>query len=288
MTLVTAASAFIFLSTALFAYSVVSLARERFVRGEEEFSSQAALALEEMFLFFPSRTILALRWTCLVLFPLAGFFLTSFLPLLLRLPFLFLLAALGARCPLWFLHWAIVRRRKACDAQLVDGLTLIGSGLKAGLSLLQACELIVKEMPPPLSQELALVLRAHRMGVSLEQALTRFSERMHSDDLRLVVTAILISREVGGNLSEVFDKIASTIRERNRLKGKVDALTAQGRLQGIIVGLLPVVLGFILFLLDPDLMRPMLTTPPGWAALSAVLVLEGLGALMIKRIITIE
>ena len=179
-------------------------------------------------------------------------------------------------------------RDKAFGLQLVDALVNMGNSLKAGFSLNQALELVQREMENPMSQEIRLVTQEIRLGVSVENALQHLLERMPSQDLDLVVTAITISREIGGNLTEVFDNIADTVRERHRIGGKIDALTAQGKLQGIIISLLPIGVGVALNLINPKKMEPMFNTFLGWLMIVGILGLEALGMFVIFKIVSIE
>jgi tight adherence protein B len=180
------------------------------------------------------------------------------------------------------------KRTEKFDEQLVDGLSLIANGLKAGYSLTQALNSLANEMGAPISQEFGLVLKENRMGVPIEQALANLAQRIKSEDLDLFVTAVLTMKQVGGNLAEIFDRITDTIRERNKLYGKINALTAQGRMQGIVVGLLPLFLGFVLYKIQPDMMRPLFTDPIGWCAIGLLIVFEVIGAVLIKKIVTID
>lgn len=180
------------------------------------------------------------------------------------------------------------RRVKKFEGQLVDGLTLAANSLRAGFSLYQAFEIIARESIPPLSQDFVLLLREHKMGVPLNEAINNLGERVPSRELALAITAISIQQETGGNLSETFDQIVKTIRERGRLLGQLQALTSQGKLQGIIVGILPFLLAFILYLIDPQLMEPMFTTNLGKLLIGIVIVLEVIGALLIKKTVAIE
>jgi len=188
-----------------------------------------------------------------------------------------------------FMLWYLKKRRDDLfAAQLVDSLTTMANALRAGNSLIQALDIVVREMPPPISQEFGLVIREQRIGVSLDESLDRLAGRMKSQDLDLTVNAIKIARQVGGNLAEVFEIIAATVRERFRLEGQIKAFTAQGRMQGIVVGLLPIGLGAALYAIDPKMMAPMFETWQGWVLLGGIAVLEVIGGLIIKKIVTID
>lgn len=198
------------------------------------------------------------------------------------------LATAGWFVPRLLLVYLKRRRDALFGEQLVDALVTMANALRAGNSLIQALDVVATEMPPPISQEFGLVVREQRIGVSLDESLDRLAERMKSQDLDLVVNAVKIARQVGGNLAEIFEIIAATVRERFRLEGQIRALTAQGRMQGIVVGLLPVGLGAALYVIDPKMMAPMFETWQGWVLLGAIAVLEVIGGFIIKKIVSID
>ena len=148
-------------------------------------------------------------------------------------------------------------RLGAFNKQLPDTITLIANALRAGSSFLQAIELVVRESRPPISIEFARVIREVNLGLPFEQALENMVRRVRSDDLELMATAISIQHQVGGNLAEILDSIAYTIRERIRIKGEIRTLTAQQRLSGYVVGFLPIGLAGFLFVAAPGFMDPM-------------------------------
>ncbi len=180
------------------------------------------------------------------------------------------------------------RRDEQFGLQLVDALMSVSNSLRAGFSLQQAFELLHREMPAPLSQEMRLVCQELRLGVSMDDALLNLYRRMPFPDVDLMVTAIGIVRDVGGNLTEVFENIADTIRERHRIEGKIRALTAQGRMQAIVVCLLPVGVGAALNAIMPEMFKPMYTTPAGWVLLGGVGVMMLVGILIIRKIVRID
>ena len=199
-----------------------------------------------------------------------------------------IMAGMALPMPVVVVRLLKARRDKKFNTQLVDALFGMGNALRAGMSLPLAFEMIAREMENPMGQEMRIVVQEMRVGVTMEDALRHLAERMPSEDLDLLISAILISREVGGNLTEVFDNIAFTIRERLRLKAKVDALTAQGRLQGIVVALLPIGIGLVLNAMHPEFFRPMYTTWKGGAFLGAICLLEAIGGYFIYRIVSIK
>ena len=180
------------------------------------------------------------------------------------------------------------QRRKKFDAQLLDAIPMLAGAMKAGMSLLQAMEQVTREMGPPIRQEFAHALQENRVGKPVIQALLDMKRRIGSEDLDITVNAISIAQETGGVLSDLLVKMGETIRTRNRVRSKINTLSAQGRMQGIIMILVPWFLAAIVSMLDPGMMRPMFTTTIGQMLLVVIVVLEGLGWLVIRRIVAID
>ncbi len=204
-------------------------------------------------------------------------------------------AVVGFMLPRYWLNRRRAARLRAFNGQLADTITLIANALRAGSSFLQAVELVVRETRPPISIEFGRVIREVNLGLPFDQALENMLRRVRSDDLELMVTAISIQHQVGGNLAEILDSIAFTIRERVRIKGEIRTLTAQQRLSGYVVGFLPFGLTGILFLIAPTFMQPMFRKPPEILGLPAgviVLSIAGVamltGFMLIRRIVDIE
>jgi tight adherence protein B len=149
------------------------------------------------------------------------------------------------------------QRLRAFNNQLGDTLTLLANTLRSGYSLLQAMETVARELPSPMSVEFARVVREIGLGLTIEEALAHLLERINSDDLDLVITAINVQHEVGGNLAEILDTISHTIRERVRIKGQIQAMTATQRLSGNVVALLPIALGIFMFIFNPGYLSKM-------------------------------
>ena len=186
-------------------------------------------------------------------------------------------------------------RLNAFNKQLPDTITLIANALRAGSSFLQAIELVVRESRPPISTEFGRVIREVNLGLPFETALENMVRRVRSDDLELMATAISIQHTVGGNLAEILDSIAFTIRERIRIKGEIRTLTAQQRISGYVVGVLPIALAGFLFLAAPRFMDPMFANPPAIMGLPAgviILFFGGfmmfIGFMLIRKIVDIE
>jgi tight adherence protein B len=211
-------------------------------------------------------------------------------------PLLWLVGAfVGFMIPRFWLNRRKNGRLNAFNKQLPDTITLIANALRAGSSFLQAIELVVRESRPPISTEFARVIREVNLGLPFEQALENMVRRVKSDDLELMATAISIQHQVGGNLAEILDSIAYTIRERVRIKGEIRTLTAQQRLSGYVVGFLPIGLAGFLFIAAPGFMDPMFANPPAVLGLPAgviILVFGGImmfiGFMLIRRIVDIE
>ena len=180
------------------------------------------------------------------------------------------------------------KRREKFNQQLPEALATMSNALRAGFSISQAFDSVVEQGEPPTSEEFAILQQQLKIGMSFEDALESMSQRVGSDDLTLVTTAILISRKTGGNVTEIFDKISETIRGRMRIERKVKSLTAQGRLQGIIVSAMPVFLGVVMTLIKPKMMIPFLTSATGVLAVLGMCVLIAAGWLMIRKIIRID
>jgi tight adherence protein B len=204
-------------------------------------------------------------------------------------------AAIGFFLPRFWLGRRRTSRLNAFNKQLPDTITLIANALRAGSSFLQAIEMVVRESQPPVSTEFSRVVREINLGLAFDTALDNMVRRVRSDDLELMATAINIQHQVGGNLAEILDSIAFTIRERVRIKGEIRTLTAQQRLSGYVVGFMPIGLMGLLFVIAPGFMSPMFENPPGIAGLPAGLVVLGVGGVfmlvgfvLIRRIVAIE
>ena len=193
----------------------------------------------------------------------------------------------------YFLPRALVmylryKRLATIDDQLVDALLLMSNALKAGLSLQQAMELVVREMKPPISDEIGRVVKEIHLGMLTDDALRHLRQRVPLEDMRLAVDSILILRETGGNLSETFEVISKTIVERKKVQGKIKTLTAQGMAQGVLICMMPPGLILLFSLMDENYMKPMFNTPIGWAMLSVVFLLDAVGLYMMFKLVQVD
>lgn len=182
----------------------------------------------------------------------------------------------------------ITTRRKKLESQLIDVLSLVASGLRAGFGFIQALENAAKQSAPPLSDEIRRTLRDIAVGASVEQALQALNERVASPDFDIVITAVLIQRQVGGNLAEILDNVAETMRERDRIRGEIRTLTSQQRMTGYVIGGIPVGLLAIFSVISPDYTSLLFTDPLGQMMLIGAAVMEVIGFLVIRQIVDIE
>lgn len=199
------------------------------------------------------------------------------------------LAALGVAMAEWaYILLRIDRREASFTNQLGDCLMMVANAMRAGFSFLQAMDLISKEMEPPMSDEFKHVMRDISLGASVERALDDMDKRVNSPDFSLVVTAVLIQQQVGGDLAHILDTISETIQDRIRMRREVRTLTAQGRMSGWVLAALPIVTGLLISSISPGYMDPLLSNRLGHMAIAAAVVLEIIGFIVIQRIVNID
>jgi tight adherence protein B len=184
--------------------------------------------------------------------------------------------------------WMRRKRLRTFEEQLPDALMMLAGGMRAGVGLTSAIQQLVSEAQPPISQEFSLLLREQRMGVTLEQALSNLNRRVPTQTTVLVVSAMRVATETGGGLSDTLERTAHTIRSRLQMESKIGALTAQGKLQAWVVGLLPLALMAILNRMEPEAMGMMWHTRLGWGTLAVIAFLEFMGVWIIRKIIAID
>jgi tight adherence protein B len=190
--------------------------------------------------------------------------------------------------PRLYIRWLKKRRFDQFEKQLPDALLMVSGAMRAGASLTVAMESMVKEQRPPLSQEFDLLLREQRVGVDFDTALKNMEKRLPIQDFIMVVSGMRISREVGGNLADILETLADTLRMKHQMEGKIKALTAQGKMQGLVMTSLPLFLMFILTHMEPEAMAPLYNTLVGWATLSVIAVMEVIGYVAIQKIVSID
>lgn len=278
----------VFAAVGIAFYFVYVPAQEAMKRNVFRQKGHVAHELEEMFIFISVDGLQKLKWSLSVVVAGVALLLTWEA----RPPAPILAAVVFGAAAYWgpeiFIIFLRRRRRAEFSEQLVDGLVLMSNGLRSGFTLQQAIDMLIEEMPAPMSQEFELVRREYKVGVDLDVALRNCVARTKDEDLDLVVTAVQITRQLGGNLAEVFDRIVAMVRERKILHGKADALTSEGKMQAMVVGLLPYGFLFAMIKVNPDLMRLMWTTLPGIGCLAATLILDVVGYLWVRKLASVE
>lgn len=231
--------------------------------------------------------VTATEWTMITFGVIVAMFFVGLL--LFQTPILAMVTAVvGFFLPRFYLRWRQGSRIKTFNKQLPDAIVLLSNSLRAGYSFLQSMEVLSREMPPPISSEFGRAVREVSLGLTTEQALQNLYNRLPSEDLDMMITAVNIQAEVGGNLAEILDVLAHTIRERNRIFGQIKSMTAQQMLTGNILSLLPVILAALLFYINPEYMSVLYTTTCGWIMLAVAGFMVMLGYFAIRKIVQIE
>jgi tight adherence protein B len=198
------------------------------------------------------------------------------------------LALMAGWLPFLWLLWRRKRRMKAFSVQLPDALEMLSRSLRAGQSLAAGFNMVAGEMSPPLGREFGRVFEEQNLGIPLEESLQSMTERVPNLDLKFFATAIVLQRQTGGDLAEILDKIGSLIRERFQIWGQVQALTGEGRLSGVVLMALPVLLFLAVYYLNPEYVMLLFTDPMGKKMLAIAVFLQIVGALVIRKIVNIK
>jgi tight adherence protein B len=270
-------------ATIYFVWAVVTPLAEWWDRYLNKWSRWMQLELEAMHQELPrNRCRQILSYSVLVM---------SALGLLVNFPSIFFalfFGGLGFAVPRWGITYLRNRRFRRINEQLGEALTLVSSSLRSGLSLPQGVELVVQEMSEPIAEEFATVIKENQLGLPFDEALQNLAERVPTPDLDMVVTAIVTIRETGANLAEVFDVIAHTVRERKKVEGKIQAMTAEGMTQGVMMCAVPPVLIITFFFLDATLVEPLFTTFLGILMLLIIAGMDAMGMWMILNTVKID
>ncbi|MCF6298621.1 MAG: type II secretion system F family protein [Thiomicrorhabdus sp.] len=260
-------------------YKVITKASSQY---QEDFKTTAEVNLSQMFLFIDPDKLLLIGIALAIFLGALVWFLTDFWPLAL---FVLVLVLISPR----FIYKRLQKKRKTNIIQsLPDTLLSMSRSMKAGSSLNQAVEVAVDEDSGPLIQEFSLFLREVRVGVDFNDSLLNLVKRVDAEEMTLVASGMMISREIGGNLADTLDRLADTLRKKIEMEGKIDALTSQGRLQGIVMTLLPFLVGAALFQIEPEHMMRIFYEPIGWAIMAIVIILSATGYFFIRRIVNID
>lgn len=265
----------VFLLTRLLSIFLLS----KYNKWQAERVDTAADKLEDSFIFLEKKKKLLLAISPVIFAGLGFVLLRNIFGTILGFFF-------GLSLPGLLTKMARQKQIKMFQSQLVDSLMILSSSLRAGLSLIQAMEVLCEEMPPPISQEFGLVLKENRWGVSLEESLNKLRERMPLEETNLIVSSVLVARETGGELTKVFARLTDTIRNNVKLKEKIATLTLQGKLQGLIMTFLPVGFTFFIYKQNPDHFNIMLEAELGRILIGVAIFLQLLGMFLIKKIST--
>lgn len=276
ITIVTAVSA------TLLAWFVIDMGTVTMARYRSSFTERAKFQVQEFFLFIDPKKLFVANLAIMALGAMLAWIATG--TAIISVPVFFSLALL----PRLLYAWMRKRRLRLFEEQLPDALMMLSGGLRAGVGMSSAIAQLVAEAQPPLAQEFALMLREQRLGVTLEQSLNNLARRVPTQTTTLVVSAMRIASETGGGLAETLERTANTIRSRLQMEGKIGALTAQGKLQAWVVGMLPVALMLILNKMEPEAMNLLWHSRLGWATLVVIAFLEFMGVYVIRKIIAID
>ena len=238
--------------------------------------------MTDMFLFVDPNQLFIINIIAMAVLPALVWLVTRDIPATVAMLALLILL------PSWLYRSIRKKRLLRFEAQLPDGLAMVSGAMRAGASLNIALESLVKELPAPLSQEFELFMKEQRLGVEFEVSLKKMERRNPIPDFSMLVTALLINREVGGNLAETMETLGETLRRKAMMEGKIQSLTAQGKLQGIVMTGLPVLLGVLLNFMEPEAMSKLWTTTVGWIVMAVIIFMELLGYFMIRKITTID
>jgi len=272
----------VFGASALILYATLPSAYDKYEEKQKRKTAVTKRALEEMFVWVAHRRLFLVLGLSPVVLGIAFFFLFGH-KLLIAVGII-----IGLLLPSAAIHHMQKQRRKKFQAQLIDALISLSQSLKAGLSLIQALEVLVEEMPPPISQEFSLVVKENKMGVLLEESFERLNKKMDLEDLNLIATAILIARETGGNLTNVFINLSENIRQKNKIADQVKTLTTQARWQAIIMSFLPIVFAAVVFNMNKHLFDIMWQSDKGRLLLIWCVFSEIIGVMLLRHFSRVE
>lgn len=279
------AAAVIFLlagtSAFFFSFLAFDVLRKAFDQYKLRYLARSVTDLSGMFLFIAPEQILRLNLGALLVLAAAGYWIGGVLCAAVA-------AVAGFFAPAVLVPFYRRQRVRRFNAQLTEALQQMAGALRAGFTLPQAIEQAGRDAAAPLRQEFGLFTKEVKLGLPLDQALAAMAARVGSEDLDLLATSTAIARQLGGNVAELFESIAATVRERFRLEGRIAALTSQGKLQGLVVASLPLLVGIFLNSYRPDLIGPMFESAYGYLLVGAVALLQSVGFVVIRRIVAID
>ncbi|PKB21241.1 type II secretion system F family protein [Janthinobacterium sp. 64] len=253
-----------------------------FSKRQDRQAKNAKSDLEDMFIFTDANRLMVINVSVLIALPVVAWFATG------NILIVGFCVALAFIAPRYVVRFIAFRRLRLFEQQLPDALMMITGALRAGASLPIALESVANEGKPPVSQEFELLLREMRLGIDFGVALQNLERRVPLQDLAMVTTGMALAREVGANLAETLESIARTIRAKLQMEGKIRSLTAQGKMQGVVMSGLPVFLIVILRIMEPEAMEPMFTEWYGWCTLAVIALAVGVGYHFISKITKID
>jgi tight adherence protein B len=266
----------------LISFSLLPVFMQKIQSWQQKKEAVFAKEMDKMFYDKNPKNIVMLYYILPLVFGIVGYV------ILQSQIFMILGIFIGVAVPNFILKTRYRLRINKFNDQLLDAINMLSSCIKGGLSLLQGLEVLVEDMPAPMSQEMGLVVRENKMGIPLEDCLSRLNKRMNIEELGLVVNALLVARETGGELPKVFSRLSVTIRDNRKLRESIKTLTMQGRLQGTIMSFLPI--GFVAWVLSVNKHHfdIMLNSDIGRMLLVVAVILQAVGMVLIKMFSTIQ
>ena len=266
----------LFASVTVLTYHVIPVAWEKIYMWRARGVEIQRTKLKEMFLDMDPQKLFLLNVISPTLLSLVGLIVTrSLMGFLIGL-------GVGFGIPALIVKNLILTRKSRFNAQITDGLMILTSCLKGGLSLLQAIEALVEELPQPISQEFGLILRENKMGISLEESFDSLNRRMPSEELNLLTTAILVARETGGDITQLFSRLIGTIRAKVKLNDSVKTLSMQGKIQGVVMSFLPIGFALLVISFNPNYFDIMFSSPLGRGLMVYAVISEAVGMYLIR------
>jgi tight adherence protein B len=263
-------------------WTVFQLVGNVLARQRATIAEQADNSLKDMFIFIDPAKMFRLNAIALFVVPTLVWLFTR------NLLFAAAAAVVIILAPRIMVSRMQKKRLRQLELQLPDALLMVSGSMRAGAALTVALESMVAESRPPISQEFDLLLREQRVGVDFDTALKNMEARIPLQDFTMVISGMRISREVGGNLADILESLADTLRRKHTMEGKIDSLTAQGRMQGIVMTCLPLFLIGALRVMEPEAMAPLFETLMGWGVLAVIGVMEVIGYFFIRQIVNID
>jgi tight adherence protein B len=263
-------------------WAVLHFGSRWFSKRQNQSASAAKANLEEMFIFTNAERIMAINIAIMILLPVVAWIFTR------NFIIVGACVVIAFIAPRYVLRYIAERRIRLFEQQLPDALLMITGALRAGASLPIALDSVASEGKEPISQEFELMLREMRLGVDMGEALERLEKRVPLQDLAMVTSGMALSREVGANLAETLESISKTIRAKLQMEGKIRSLTAQGKMQGLVMAALPIFLILVLNVMEPEAMAPLFNMWYGWVTLAVMAVAIAIGYHFIRKITNID